>query len=208
MRRWSLLVLAGLALVCPARADLVVTLERTGTGVDLPLLTLVVDGPEQVAAVRLDTADPNVQFDYFQEQSRAGAFTLVSVLPDGVNGSAWSQVLTLTFTDFGSADRISGRVDLDRQVGPDTVDWQTVLFNNGSLPNATLQVDWLTGLTTMLTFHDEPGRAPRDPYVLRAVAPAVLPPPPPPGAPVPEPSTLVLGALGSAIALARRLRGR
>lgn len=198
--RTTLVVLGLLVVACPAQGGLVVTFTRTGTGVDNPQVSFEVQGTDVVTGIRIDTGDPNLVFDYYQEQSRNGSFTVDSLIPDTVNDGAKGSVLGITFTGFDVGDRLIGRIDLDRVSGPNTVDWQAVLFNNGAATNAVLHVDWSTGLTSSLAFHDEPGRSPTTPYVLHASVPA------PPQFATPEPSSLALGliALGAAVVRYRR----
>lgn len=167
-----------------AHAELIMRLERTGNSVDLPHLTLSNTGPGHVSAFTLTIGDEEVNFDSaVLVGTSAVDYFLLS--PDDLNAGGRSDVLAFSFTDFGPLSEVTWKLDLDRDIGSATVDWQTTLFNNGGLDNAIATVVWSNDDVSILELEDVPNRDPLAPYELHV-----------PFA-VPETSTFILMAIAS-----------
>lgn len=175
------IVLIVLLAATTARADLIVRLERTGSSVDFPHLTLVNTGPDPLLAFSLSIGNEGMNFDSAVEVFGAEDVGALLVSPDSENGLVRSDVLTLAFMHFDPGLGIALKLDLDGDAGSATVDWQTTLFNNGELPNAIATAQWDNGDSASLTLPDALSRDPLSPYEL-TLSPVA----------VPEPHTLAL----------------
>ncbi len=180
-----------------APAGLVMTLFPTGTSVDFPRITFRNDGPSGIAALSLTIGDTAMHFDSARILDASPDFSATLLSPDEMNASMRSDVLHWIFQSFEPGDAFTAELDLDRDAGPATVDWQHTLFNNGNEPNALLSVLWDGGGESTVTLPDDPERDPSSPYEV-SVAPV----------PVPEPTSLLLLVLGGVGLLAHRRKRR
>ena len=181
---WAACVLLPL----PAHAGVIMTIERTGVSVDNPQFTFTSTEGFAATHIAVTLGDTSYNFDYALPLSQTGTFALALLSPDTLNAEVRSDVLAWELIDFSVGSQFSARVDIDRDVGPATVDWQEMLFNNGELANAVLTVGWTDGTATDVLFHDEAGRDPLVPYSISVEA-------------VPEASSLLLGAAAISITL-------
>ncbi len=166
-----------------AQAGMLLRLEKTGASVDFPVLTLTNDGLDSATGFSLTIGDESINFDSAQLEGTTNVdFELLS--PDDLNGGLRSDVLIVSFLDFATGS-LAFKLDLDRDIGAATVDWQQTLFNNGAVPNAIATVFWASGETTSLALPDAPSRNPDAPYELHFAA-------------VPEPNAFFLMLVAAA----------
>lgn len=168
----------------PACAGLIMRLERTGSSVDFPNLTLSNMGPGHVSAFTLTIGDEEANFDSAVLVGTS-AVDYVLLSPDDLNAGDRSDVLAFSFLGLGPLSEITWKLDLDRDSGSATVDWQTTLFNNGALDNAIATVFWSNDNVSTLELMDQLNRDPLTPYEVEI--PFV----------VPEVSTFTLAAIAA-----------
>ncbi|MDB4978558.1 MAG: hypothetical protein JWM56_744 [Candidatus Peribacteria bacterium] len=194
-----LVVLAALTgLAAGARADFVLTMERKSqTTVDSLLFTGLNNGPEEITGLSLTIGDMSKNFDYARITTQSSGLGITLLSPDTLNNAGRSDVLEWSFTGFTRSRSFGADIDIDRDTGSATVDWQTTLFNNGSLANAQLTVHWAAGPESSVILPDSPGRNVFAPYTL-SVSPSRA---------VPGPASLpllLLGGIGSACVWRRK----
>lgn len=136
---------------------------------------------EQITEFTLTIGNTGYNFDaLYQVVHNVGGYTLLS--PDSNSGGgARSNVDHVTFTGFDPNEYFQFGTDIDIDNSDTGEDYRTVMFNNGSNPNAVLTVKFSNGETLTQTLPDAP--ASNTTFLLTQVSP------------VPEPTTVFLLSL-------------
>lgn len=156
MKRTALAILVSLVATGAAHsATTGFTLNISGD-TNVPTLQLTNDSTSALlTGFNLSIGNTAFNFDaaYFVVPGTVDRWTLVS--PDANDGGVTrTDLLQFTFAGFDPGEVFQFRADVDRDSSNTTENYRTVLFNNGSAPNAVATAFFSDGKTLMATFPD------------------------------------------------------
>jgi hypothetical protein len=114
------------------------------------------------------------------------------VTPDGVNDGIRSQFLEVSFTGLVPTRQASFATDVDAGTSNITLDFTTIFFNNGALPNASVLVEFGSAGSLSMVLPD--GSAPGSLFTFAQTTD------------VPEPSTATLFVVACALLARKKLQ--
>ncbi|SFI36913.1 PEP-CTERM sorting domain-containing protein [Albimonas pacifica] len=203
MKLASIALGASLALGAQPAMALVVgyTLE-IGTNTNLPGFTLTnTSDTAQITGFRFTVGQADgYNFDYVSSFSYSPVASHLATIDvgDTANGGARTDEFVLSFTGFDPLEEFSMVADVDPDSFNDTVNYNTVFWNNAGSVNATMEVTFSTGQVLSQTAPDPVSVTPSYTFSQSSAASAV-----------PIPATLPMLGAGLALGglLLRRRRG-
>lgn len=93
-------------------------------------------------------------FDLAESMSAPAGGTISVIQGDTVNGAIRVDEFILGFTSFDPADVSSFRLDVDTDNANTLQDYRNTLFNNGTLPNSVVTVDFSNAMQLAFTMPD------------------------------------------------------
>jgi len=110
----------------------------------------------KVRRLRITVGHDLATFSSLSSVSTTGGAVVTSRLPNSTDGA--SRTIDLSLADCGPGATVRFRADIDSTIlfFPLSFNYRTVLFNNGSMPNAVVTVDTEEGRTETLTLPDDP----------------------------------------------------
>ncbi len=163
------LAISAMVLVCAiagsrAQADTVDTaysLTVYGDG-DTPVFSLQNTSSDlKITGIEITIGSPNHEFDLSWTLWSSPSIQAVLLRPDDKQGDVTSDAVEYLFDGFIPGAMFIFETDIDPLVSGASIDYRTILFNNGSAPNAYITVEFENGLSLEQIMPNAPASAHR-----------------------------------------------